>query len=77
MHCEKCGDSPRLIQRPDDKEEVIGKRLEVYEAQTKPLIQHYRDNGLLRVVNADADVQTVFASLQRAVQARDAAANDA
>jgi adenylate kinase len=77
VHCEKCGDSPRLIQRPDDKEEVIGKRLEVYEAQTKPLIQHYRDNGLLRVVNADADVQTVFASLQRAVQARDAAANDA
>src|ERR1035438_2791551 len=50
VHCEKCGDSPRLIQRPDDKEEVIGKRLEVYEAQTKPLIQHYRDNGLLRVV---------------------------
>src|ERR1022692_635629 len=38
-HCEKCGDKPRLIQRPDDKEEVIGKRLEVYEAQTKPLIQ--------------------------------------
>ena len=29
----------RLIQRPDDKEEVIAKRLEVYEAQTKPLIQ--------------------------------------
>jgi len=27
VHCEKCGESPRLIQRPDDKEEVIGKRL--------------------------------------------------
>ena len=32
----------RLIQRPDDREEVIGKRLEVFEAQTKPLIQHYQ-----------------------------------
>ena len=40
--CEKCGDGARLIQRPDDKEEVIGKRLEVYEAQTKPLIKHYQ-----------------------------------
>jgi adenylate kinase len=68
-HCEKCGDSPRLIQRPDDREEVIGKRLEVYEAQTKPLIQHYRENGLLRVIDADAPQETVFASLQQAIAA--------
>ena len=47
-HCDRCGDKPRLIQRPDDKEEVIGKRLEVYEAQTKPLVEHYRATGLLR-----------------------------
>jgi len=67
-HCERCGDKPRLLQRPDDREEVIGKRLEVYEAQTKPLISHYRENGLLRVVDADADVETVFASLKRAVR---------
>jgi hypothetical protein len=37
---------PRLIQRPDDKEEVIGKRLEVYDAQTKPLIEYYTAAGL-------------------------------
>jgi adenylate kinase len=66
-HCEKCGDMPRLIQRPDDKEEVIGKRLEVFEAQTKPLIKHYEVAGLLRVVDADADVETVFKNIQRAV----------
>ncbi len=66
--CEKCGDTPRLIQRPDDREEVIGKRLEVFEAQTKPLIKHYEDLGLLRVVDADADVDTVFKSIQRAVE---------
>jgi adenylate kinase len=66
-HCEKCGDMPRVIQRPDDKEEVIGKRLEVFEAQTKPLIKHYESAGLLRVVDADADVDTVFKSIQRAV----------
>jgi adenylate kinase len=66
-HCDRCGDSPRLIQRPDDKEEVIGKRLEVFEAQTKPLIDHYRKTGLLRVVNADADVEKVFSDIKAAV----------
>jgi adenylate kinase len=79
--CEECGKvfnvftSPppsdnkhRLIQRPDDKEEVIGKRLEVYEAQTKPLIKYYEAAGVLRVVDADADVDTVFQSIDRAVR---------
>ena len=63
----QCGGTHRLIQRPDDREEVIGKRLEVYEAQTKPLIKYYEAAGLLRVVEADADVDTVFASIDRAV----------
>jgi adenylate kinase len=58
----------RLIQRPDDKEEVIGKRLDVYEAQTKPLIKYYEAAGLLRIVDADADVDSVFKSIERAVR---------
>lgn len=77
--CQECGQvfnvytSPppegkhTLTQRPDDKEEVIGKRLEVYEAQTKPLIKYYEAAGLLRTVDADADVDTVFKSITRAV----------
>jgi adenylate kinase len=69
LHCDHCGDRARLIQRPDDKEEVIAKRLEVYEAQTKPLINYYKTAGLLRIVDADADMDTVFANIQRAVQA--------
>ena len=70
-HVAKFGHEPRLIQRPDDKEEVIGKRLEVYDAQTKPLIGYYSDAGLLRVVDADADVDTVFKSIQKAVNGSD------
>ena len=66
-HLAATGHGPRLIQRPDDREEVIGKRLEVYDAQTKPLIQYYKDAGLLRVVDADASMDAVFASIQRAV----------
>ena len=65
VHLEKCGHLPRLTQRPDDKEEVIGKRLEVYDAQTKPLIEYYGAARLLRSVDADADVNTVFRSIQR------------
>jgi adenylate kinase len=66
-HCTQCGDMPRLMQRPDDKEEVIGKRLEVYEAQTKPLVEYYRTLGLLRVVDADAPMDDVFRSLQATI----------
>ena len=69
LHCDKCGAKHRLIQRPDDREEVIGKRLEVFEAQTKPLIKHYQDAGLLRIVDADASVDTVFKAIQHAVGA--------
>jgi adenylate kinase len=68
-HCDKCGDMPRLIQRPDDREEVISKRLDVFEAQTKPLIEHYEGKGLLRIVDADADVDRVFKGIQAAVGA--------
>jgi adenylate kinase len=60
----------RVIQRPDDREEVIGKRLEVFEAQTKPLIKYYETAGLLRIVDADADVDTVFKSIERVVSAK-------
>ncbi len=63
----RTGHAPQLVQRPDDREEVIGKRLEVYDAQTKPLIKYYSDAGLLRVVDADAAVDTVFQGIQAAV----------
>jgi adenylate kinase len=66
-HLAKFGHVPRLVQRPDDKEEVIGKRLEVYEAQTKPLIAHYATAGLLRSVDAESDMDTVFKRIQHAV----------
>ncbi len=41
-------DGSRLMQREDDQEETIRKRLEVYHAQTKPLIGYYDEQGLLR-----------------------------
>jgi adenylate kinase len=58
-----------LLQRPDDNEDTIRKRLEVYAAQTRPLIEHYRAGGLLRTVDAEGDVDAVFARLEQAVTA--------
>jgi adenylate kinase len=66
--CDHCGG--KLIQRPDDKEEVIGKRLEVYEAETKPLVKHYTAAGLLRVVHADADMNTVYRNIVDSVEGK-------
>ena len=62
-----------LRQRPDDREEVIRNRLEVYGAQTRPLIEHYRKLGMLRVVDAVGEVDEVFARLERAVSGKSGA----
>ena len=42
-----------LIQREDDKEEAIKHRLEVYVAQTQPLIDYYKNKGLIREVKTN------------------------
>ena len=71
-HCKSTGNGHKWIQRPDDKEEVIGKRLEVYDAQTKPLISYYSAAALLRVVDADAPMETVSKNIELAVEGRTA-----
>jgi len=47
--CDKCGGE--LFQRDDDNEETVANRLEVYDSQTKPLIDYYQGKGLLRPVD--------------------------
>jgi len=44
MICDKCGGP--LYQRPDDTAEVIKKRIEVYEQQTQPLLQYYKEKSI-------------------------------
>jgi adenylate kinase len=61
--------APLLVQRADDKEEVIENRLKVYEAQTRPLVDHYRGRGLLKIVNADQPVERVYAEFLKAASA--------
>jgi len=44
-------DGSRLVQRDDDKPEVVEKRLEVYHAKTEPLVSYYDERGLLRRID--------------------------
>jgi adenylate kinase len=66
--CEK--DGTELYQRPDDKEEVIGKRLAVYDQQTKPLIAHYSKLGLLRKVAGEGELEEVSERMEAAALAK-------
>jgi adenylate kinase len=53
-----------VIQRDDDKEEVIRKRLEVYHTQTKPLADYYKTKGKLVVVNANKPPEDVYKQIK-------------
>ncbi len=57
-----------LLQREDDNEETIRHRLEVYEERTAPLVDYYRDTGLLRVVDAQGSADEVYARLLEALE---------
>jgi adenylate kinase len=62
-HCRNCDAAPRLVQRPDDNEHTVARRLGVYDEQTRPLIEHYRAQGLLRSIDAMGTVSEVEARL--------------
>ncbi len=61
--CDRCGGA--LLQREDDREETIRKRLAVYREQTAPLVAYYRGRGLLREVDGRGDIDDVFARVCR------------
>ena len=56
--CDKC--SGELFQRDDDKEATIKKRLEVYNAQTAPLIDYYGKKGILKSVSGTGNIDDIF-----------------
>ncbi|MGH8320401.1 MAG: adenylate kinase [Gammaproteobacteria bacterium] len=59
--CDRCGAT--LHHRTDDNEVTINNRLKVYEVQTKPLIEFYRSQGRLEIVNGVGEVDTIFKRL--------------
>jgi adenylate kinase len=59
--CDKDGGT--LVQRADDRPEVVKDRLVAYERQTKPLVEYYKKQGVLEVVDAAAGVEDVHRQL--------------
>ena len=64
-----CDDHPgtALVQRADDAEATVRKRLEVYRDATAPVVEHYRRQGRLREVTGIGAMEEVFGSLTRAL----------
>lgn len=63
--CAACGGP--LIHRNDDQPATILNRLSVYEAQTAPLIAHYRDTGLLHDVSAEGGIEQDHKQIRKAL----------
>jgi len=66
--CDKCGGE--LYQREDDKPEVVRRRLEVYRKRTEPVIQYYRDKGVLVDVDASEQADVVVPRIVRVLESR-------
>ena len=60
-------DGGELYQRDDDKPETVRKRLQVYWEQTSPLIDYYREKGILAEINGDQSIDAVAAELRAAL----------
>lgn len=61
-------DPEKLVQRPDDKPEVIRKRIEVYKKQTAPVIEYYRERNVLLNIDGNPELEKVVGSVREALQ---------
>ena len=66
--CDVCGGE--VIQREDDTEEAISRRLELYERQTAPLIEWYQERGQLTQVSGTGSPEAVTRRIVRAIEER-------
>jgi adenylate kinase len=64
--CDKCG-STEFTRRPDDKPETVRNRLEVYHEQTKPLIDYYKEQGKVRIIDGEQPIEEVTKALEHAM----------
>ena len=66
--CDRCGGE--LYQRSDDLPETVRKRIEVYLAETAPLITYYEEVGKLVEINGDGGIEAVGEELVRAIKGK-------
>lgn len=61
--CDKCATA--LIQRDDDKQDVIRRRLDVYREKTQPLLDFYEKKGKIKTLRGDIDLKKLPAELKK------------
>ena len=66
--CDRCGGDVRAAARSDDSPDVVRHRLEVYEDETRPVIEHYERSGLLRRVDGLGEVDQIRKRLVEATR---------
>ena len=66
VSCDKCG--TKLVQREDDKEEIVKKRLEVYQKETKPLVDYYTTRKEITTVLGKGTVEDIFAKIVEKIE---------
>ncbi|HUP65634.1 MAG TPA: adenylate kinase [Thermoanaerobaculia bacterium] len=64
--CDSCG--KKLVARPDDTEEAVRKRLEAFQRQTMPVVDHYEAKGWLREVDGLGAVDEVFERIKETLE---------
>jgi adenylate kinase len=69
QHCDDHAQT-LLVQREDDTEETVRRRLEIYDRQTAPLLSYYQGQGRLREVSAEGSMDVVYQSLTQALGCR-------
>jgi len=56
-----------LVQRSDDNEATLKRRLESYHKNTTPVLNYYKERGLLAVIDASKSVEDVWSQVKKAV----------
>lgn len=62
-------DGGELYQREDDRLEVVSERIKVYLADTVPVVEYYRERGILRQIDGTRDIESVATEIERQVEA--------
>src|SRR3954452_1078157 len=68
--CDVCG-STNLVYRADDRPEALQTRFAAYRNQTAPILPYYRDRGILRSVDAMAEIDEVTREIEAVIAGRD------
>jgi len=63
--CDRCGSA--LVQREDDREATVRRRLQVYAEQTAPLLDRYRKRGVLTTVAGEGKIDAIHVAIKKAV----------